>query len=125
MPTSINLLLLARDLPEIYHRHLRLSERELAIPGRRHRLAALAKGGVAAAVAHDPPDLLALDIAVDAGHPRVDLGEQQALARRNDVVGPGSGTCHGGLDASEATVEREADQPGRPIGAVLGGAREV
>src|SRR6516162_5953738 len=112
MPTSINLLLLARDLPEIYHRHLRLSERELAIPGRRHRLAALAKGGVAAAVAHDPPDLLALDIAVDAGHPRVDLGEQQALARRNDVVGPGDCARRSGLDAGQVAVARETDQTG-------------
>src|SRR5205814_1400979 len=78
-----------------------------------------------AAVTHDPADLLALDIAVDAGHPRIDLCEQQALARRNDVVGPGGGTRRGGLDAGEAAVAREADQPGRPIGAVFGSAREV
>ena len=80
---------------------------------------------MAAAVAHDPADLLALDVAVDAGHPRVDLGEQQALARCNDVVGPGIGTRRGGLDAGQAAVAREADQPGHPIGAVFGGAREV
>src|SRR5216684_5347193 len=63
-----------------------LSQRQHAISVGHHRFAMLAKGGVAAAVAHDPADLLALDIAVDAGHPRIDLGEQQALARRNDVV---------------------------------------
>src|ERR1700738_1719746 len=102
-----------------------LSQRELAIAVRYDCLAALAELGVAAAVAHDPADLFPLDIAVDAGHPRVDLGEQQALARRNDVVGPASGTRCGGLDTSEAAVAREADQPGRPIGAVLGGARKV
>jgi hypothetical protein len=44
-----------------------LSQYQLAISVRRHRLAALAKGGVAAAVTHDPADLLSLDIAVDAG----------------------------------------------------------
>src|SRR6516162_5122168 len=104
---------------------LLLSQPELAIPGCRHSLAALAKGGVAAAVAHDPADILALDVAVDPDHPRVDLGEQQALARRNDVVGPGSGTRRGGLDAGQAAVACEADQPGRPIGAVFGSAREV
>src|SRR6202023_4341811 len=102
----------------------RLSQDQLAIPVRRGGFAVLAELGVAAAVAHDPADLLALDIAVDAGHPRVDLGEQQALARRNDVVGPGSGTGCGGLDTGQAAVAREADQPGRPIGAVFGGARE-
>src|SRR5260370_6565298 len=84
-----------------------LSERELAIFVRRRRFATLAELGVAAAVAHDPADLLPLDIAVDAGHPRVDLGEQQALARRNDVVGPGNDTRRGGLEAGQAAVARE------------------
>src|SRR6267378_2059544 len=93
-----------------------VSERQLAVAVRRRRLAALAEFGVPAAVAHDPADLLALDIAVDAGHPRIDLGEQQALARCNDVVGPGSGTPCGGLDPGQAAVAREADQPGCPIG---------
>src|SRR6266851_3655197 len=102
-----------------------VSERQLTISVRCDGFAALAELGVAAAVAHDPADLLALDIAVDAGHPRVDLGEQQALARRNDVVGPGSGTRRGGLDTGQAAVEREADEPGYPIGAVFGGARKV
>src|SRR6516165_6466845 len=46
-----------------------LSQHELAICARRHRVAALAKGGMAAAVTHDPADLLPLDIAVVAGHP--------------------------------------------------------
>jgi hypothetical protein len=65
-----------------------LSQRQFAISVCRDRVAALAKGRMAAAVAHDPADLLSLDIAVDAGHPRVNLGEQQALARRDDMVGP-------------------------------------
>jgi hypothetical protein len=52
-----------------------LGQRELAISVCRHCIAALAKGGVAAAVAHDPADLLPLDIAVDTGHPGIDLGE--------------------------------------------------
>lgn len=46
-----------------------LRQRQLAIPSRCHRIAARAKSRVAAAIAHDPADLLALDIAVDAGHP--------------------------------------------------------
>src|SRR5216683_1815505 len=102
-----------------------VSERQLTISVRRDSFAALAELGVAAAVAHDSADLLPLDVAVDAGHPRVDLGEQQALARRNDVVGPGSGTRRGGLDTIEAAVAREADQPGYPIGTVFRGARKV
>src|SRR6516165_11611257 len=103
----------------------RLSQRELAKPGRRDPIAALAELGVAAAVTHDPADLLALDIAVDAGHPRVDLGEQQALARRNDVVGPGDCTRRSGLDAGQVAVACETDQTGHPIGGVLDSAREV
>src|SRR5262249_27235163 len=101
------------------------SERDRAIASRHYRLAALAKLGVAAAVAHDPADLLALDIAVDAGHPRVDLGEQQPLARRDDVVGPSSGARRGSFDTGQVAVAYEADQPGHPIGTVFGGAREV
>src|SRR6266852_4877075 len=89
-----------------------LSQRQRAISVCHHRFAVLAKGGVAAAVAHDPADLLALDIAVDAGHPRIDLGEQQALARRKDVIGPGGSALSGGLDARHAAIVREADQPG-------------
>src|SRR5260370_36979451 len=102
-----------------------LSQCQLTISVCRDGFATLAELGVAAAVAHDPADLLPLDIAVDAGHPRVDLGEQQALARRNDVVGPAGGTRRAGLDAREAAGAREADHPRRPIGAVFGGAREV
>src|SRR5262249_17742753 len=52
-----------------------LRQRQLAIPVRRHRFAARAKGGMAATVAHDPAHLLARDIAVDAGHPRIHFGE--------------------------------------------------
>src|SRR6266699_5769553 len=75
-----------------------LIHRDLSVAVRRHRFAARAKGRVAAAVAHDPADLLALDIAVDARHPRVDVGEQQALAVRDDVIGPASGARRGRLD---------------------------
>src|SRR6516225_2922648 len=102
-----------------------LSQRQVAVSLRYDRLAALAELGVTAAVAHDPADLLALDIAVDPGHPRVDLGEQQTLARRNDVVGPGGGTRRSGLDAGQIAVAREADEPRHPIGAVFGGTRKV
>src|SRR6202047_2881957 len=102
-----------------------LTQCQLTISVRRDRLAALAELGVPAAVAHDPADLLALDIAVDAGHPRVDLGEQQALARRNDVVSPGTGARSGGLDAGQIAVAGEADQPCHPIGAVFDGARKI
>src|SRR5580704_10507240 len=65
-----------------------LSQRQLTISVRHDGFAALAELRVATAVPHDPADLLALDIAVDAGHPRVDLGEQQSLARGENVLGP-------------------------------------
>src|SRR5260370_9131805 len=54
-----------------------LSERELAIFVRRRRFATLAELGVAAAVPHDPADVLPLALAVDAGHARFALCDQQ------------------------------------------------
>src|SRR6266550_5673418 len=102
-----------------------LTQCQLTISVRRDRVAALAELGVAAAVAHDPTDLLTLDVAVDAGHPRIDLGEQQALARRNDVVSPGTGARRGGLDAGQIAVAREADKTCHPIGAVFDGTRKI
>src|SRR5207237_10874138 len=81
-----------------------LSQCQLPIPVCRHRLAAVAEGGVAAAEAHDPAGLFAFDMAVDDGHPRVDLVGQQALARRNDLVGPGGTACIGVLDLLRAAV---------------------
>src|SRR5690242_2050614 len=65
-----------------------LGQRQLAVTVRRHRIAVLAKGGVAAAVAHDLAALLAFNVAIDTGHPRVDLVHQQPFAERLDVVGP-------------------------------------
>src|ERR1700730_19131663 len=93
----------------------RLSQCQLPIPVCRHRLAAVAEGGVAAAETHDPAGPFAFDIAVDAGHPRVDLVVQQAPARRNDLAGPGGNARIGGLDLRRAAVARKADQPGYPI----------
>src|SRR6266436_1440687 len=102
-----------------------LTQCQLTISVRRDRLAALAELGVAAAVAHDSADLLALHVAVDAGHPRVDLGEQQSLARLNDMICPSGRTCRGGLNPSQAAVAGKADQLGDPVGAVLCGARKI
>src|SRR5437763_9479550 len=65
-----------------------LSQRQLLVAVCNNGIAVFAKGGMAAAVAHHLAGLFAFDIAVDAGHPRVDLVEQQALATRLDVVGP-------------------------------------
>src|SRR5580704_494805 len=80
----------------------RLSQRQLAISVCRHRIAVLAKRWMAAAVAHDLAGLLALDIAVDAGHPRVDLVHQQPLAQRLDVLCPMGHARLGGFDPGQA-----------------------
>jgi len=55
---------------------------------------------------------LALDVAVDAGHPRVDLVHQQPLAQPLDVVGPVGDAGGGSLDPRQAVVARIADQAG-------------
>src|SRR4051812_37506287 len=68
----------------------KLCQCQLAVTIRCNRFAAFAEFRVAAAIAHDTPHLLAFDIAVDAGHPRVDLGEQQAFAGLEYMVGPGN-----------------------------------
>src|SRR4029077_15179933 len=120
MPTSI---VPSRSLRRVSL--VALSQRQLPVAVRSDSLAALAKPGMAPAIAHDPANLFALDVAVDAGHPRVDFGEQQPLARLNDMIRPGGGRRRGSLDAGQAAVARKADQPGDPVGAVLRGAREV
>src|SRR3954469_21487379 len=56
------------------HRTLRrvyccLSQRQFPVPVRGGSLAMLAELGMAAAIPHDAPNLLALDVAIDAGHP--------------------------------------------------------
>src|SRR3954449_7211085 len=56
--------------------HQRLCQRQPAIAVRRYRVAVLAKRWMTAAIAHDLTGLLALDIAVDPSHPRVDLVHQ-------------------------------------------------
>src|SRR6516162_991298 len=66
-------------------RRCALSQCQFPVPVCDHSLAALAEFRVAATVPHDPADLLTLDIAIDAGHPRVDFGEQQPLARLKDM----------------------------------------
>src|SRR5712672_724892 len=79
-----------------------LNQRQFAVPLCNNGIAVLAKRGMATAVAHDLAGLFALDVAVDAGHPRVDLVEQQSLATRLDVVGPLSHPRGRGLDPGHA-----------------------
>src|SRR6516162_6578051 len=77
-----------------------------------------AKGGVAAAVAHDLARLLAFDVPVDAGHPRIDLVHQQSLAQRLDVVGPLDDAGGGDLDPGQAPLAGKAAQAGHPVDTV-------
>lgn len=65
-----------------------LSQGEHAVAVRCHGVAMLAIGGMATAISHDPGFLLALDIAVDAGHPGTDLVHQLTLTEGQDVLGP-------------------------------------
>ena len=71
-------------------------------------------------VAHDFAGLLALDIAVDAGHPGIDLVHQQPFAQRQDVFGPLDNARRGDLDPRHAPVMGKADQPGHALDAVFG-----
>src|SRR3954447_17699311 len=103
----------------------KLCQRQLAVAIRCNRLAAFAEFRMAAAIAHDAPHLLAFDIAVDSSHPRVDLGKQQTFASFEHMVGPGHGALRGGLDTSQTTLAREADQARHPISAVFDRPREI
>ena len=62
-------------------------------------------GRMAAAVAHDPGSLLALDVAVDARHPGADFIPQLALAESQDVIGPFVDGGRWGLDAPCDSVQ--------------------
>jgi hypothetical protein len=57
-----------RDVPSAFSGQvLTLRHRQFPIAPGRNRITVLAEHWVAAAVAHDPPDLFALQFAVDAG----------------------------------------------------------
>src|SRR5438034_482090 len=92
-----------------------LGQLEFGISACRHLVASGAVGGRAAAIARDDAPLLALDIAVDPGHPRVDFVGEQARPERLDVLSPGLHACGGGFQAGEAVPLRKADQAGHPI----------
>src|SRR4051812_41248456 len=96
-----------------------------AIAVRRYRVAVLAKRWMSAAVAHDFASLLALDVAVDPGHPRVDLVHQQPLPEREHVLGPLAHARRGGLDPGQTAFVRKAQQPRYPFDTVFGSPREV
>ena len=69
--------------------------------------------------------LLALDIAVDARHPRADLVHQLALTQGQDVIGPFGDAFSRGLDPGQPALGREPDQTGDPLDAVFRGARVI
>ena len=102
-----------------------LSHRERAVALRRDGVAVLPVGGMAAAVAHDPGDLLALDIAIDARHPGSNFVHQLPLAQGVNVIGPFTDTGGGGFDARQATLLRVADHTGHPLDTVFRGARVI
>src|SRR5438045_5985074 len=102
-----------------------LDERQCAIPVRRDRVAVLAIGGMAAAVAHDPGSLLAVDITVDAGHPRADFVHQLALTKGQHMLRPFGNAGGRGLDSCQTAFGGELDQIADPLDAIFGSARVV
>src|SRR4051794_9064763 len=78
-----------------------------------------------AAIAHDFASLLALHVAVDPGHPRVNLVHQQPLPERKHVLGPLAHARRGGLNPAQAAFVRKAQQPRYPFNTVFGSPREI
>src|SRR5207237_7583540 len=102
-----------------------LGQLEFGISACRHLVASGAVGRRAAAIARDDALLLALDVAIDPGHPRIDLIGEQARPERLDVLSPGLHACGGGFQAGQAGSSRKADQARHPIDAVFDAARNV
>src|SRR5262249_17833277 len=77
-----------------------------------HFLAFTAVARRAAGIEEDHPLVPALDVAIDAGEPRVGLGDEQLVGDLHDVVRP----CRLGLptrlNPRVALLLREADQVG-------------
>ena len=63
-------------------------------------------GRMAAAVAHDPGGLLALDIAVDARHSGADLVREQPLTQGHYVIAPFADTGCGGFYPGQPVLGR-------------------
>ena len=82
-------------------------------------------GRVTSRVTHDFPDLFALDVAVDPGHPGIDLVGQQPLTHVPDVAGPAPRSRRCGGDPRQTVIARVFDQPGDPADAVFGRARKI
>src|SRR5437868_6583902 len=102
-----------------------LGQLEFGISACRHLVASGAVGRRAAAIACDDALLLARDVAIDPGHPRIDLIGEQARPERLDVLGPGLHTGGGGFEARKAGPLRKADQARHPIDAIFDAARNV
>src|SRR5881275_1843316 len=86
-----------------------LGQLEFGISACRHLVASGAVGGRAAAIARDDAPLLALDVAIDPGHPRIHLVGEQARRERLDVLGPGLHADAGGFQAGKAGALRKVD----------------
>jgi hypothetical protein len=80
---------------------------------------------MAAAVAHHPADLFALQVAVDTCHPGVDLSEQQSVVGFDHMIGPGLRRLGRRVHAGQAAVARMTDQRRDPVGRVFHSAREI
>src|SRR5205823_506647 len=79
-----------------------LGQLEFGISACRHLVASGAVGRRAAAIACDDALLLARDVAIDPGHPRIDLIGEQARPERLDVLGPGLHTKSTSLESRPA-----------------------
>src|SRR4051812_28248293 len=102
-----------------------LSQRKLAVARRCDGVAMFSIGWIAPGIAHDPGGLLALDVAIDAGHPGAHLVHELASADRENVIGPFADTGGSGLDPGEATLHRVLNDTGHPLDAVFRSARVV
>src|SRR5215468_12624932 len=108
-----------------HHEGLTLRQPQFTIPIRRDFVAAGAIGGRAAAIARDDAGGFAFDIAVDAGHPGIDLVRQQADAERLDMIGPGRDTLRCRFQPRQLMIARVVDEPRHPVDAIFDAARNI
>ena len=80
---------------------------------------------MSAAVTHDPGLVLALDIAIDAGHVGSDLVHQHTLAQSQNVIGPFVDGGGWGFDPRQAALGCEPDHASDPLDTVFRGARVI
>ena len=106
-------------------RHPALAQGESGVVSRRHLIAVRPVGRRATLILQHTADILAFDIAVDPGHPAVDMGIQHMGGQFIDALGPRVLGRAGGFDMAQIARPHIAHQIADPFDVLFDTARNI